>query len=113
MVYKKPDGTLAIYDWKRSKEIKYENKFQSCLEPIHHLPDTNYWHYSLQLNIYRRILELFYDVKVSELALVILHPNNRSFKIIQLNIMEDEVNAMFEHRLQQIKEGTADSGKHH
>ena len=98
MVYKKPDGTLAIYDWKRSKEIKYENSFQSGLSPLDHLPDTNYWHYSLQLNIYRRILEELYDVHISELALVILHPNNPSFKIIQLNRMDDEVTAMFEVR---------------
>jgi len=98
MVFTKPDGTLAIYDWKRAKEIKYENKYQSGLEPLQHLPDTNYWHYSLQLNIYRRILEMFYDVKVSELALVVLHPNNRSFRVIQLNLMEDEVTDMFTHR---------------
>jgi hypothetical protein len=66
--------------------------------PIDHLPDTNYWHYSLQLNIYRRILEELYDVEVSELALVILHPNNPSFKVMLLNKMDDEVTAMFETR---------------
>ena len=63
--------------------------------PLDNLPDTNYWHYSLQLNIYRRILEELYDVVVSELALVVLHPNNRSFKVIMLNRMDDEVTAMF------------------
>lgn len=98
MVYKKPDGTFAIYDWKRAKEIKTENKFQSMHSPINHLPDTNYWHYSLQLNIYRRILEELYGIHVSELALVILHPNNPSFKVMLLNRMDDEVTAMFETR---------------
>ena len=105
MVFTKPDGTLAIYDWKRAKEIKYDNKYQTALQPIQHLPDTNYWHYSLQLNVYRRMLELFYDVKVSELALVILHPNNRSFKVIQLNLMDDEVEAMFRRRAEMLAAG--------
>ena len=98
MVYLKPDGTLAIYDWKRAKVMKFENSFQSGLVPLDHLPDTNYWHYSLQLNIYRRMLEEHYDKTVTELALVVLHPNNSSFKVILLNRMDDEVTAMFESR---------------
>ena len=107
MVYKKPDGTLAIYDWKRAKDMKFENSYQSGLPPLDHLPDTNYWHYSLQLNIYRRILEELYDVVVSELALVVLHPINSSFRVIQLNRMDDEVTLMFETRREQLKNGTA------
>jgi hypothetical protein len=98
MVYTKPDGTLAIYDWKRTKELKYENKWQSMKAPIDHLPDTNYWHYSLQLNIYRRILQELYDVTVSELALVILHPNQPSFRVVRLNLMDAEVEWMMEAR---------------
>ena len=94
MIYKKPDGTLAIYDWKRAKEIKFENRYQKMTGPLNHLPDTNYWHYSLQLNIYRRILEELYHVTVSELALVVLHPNQTTYKVVRLNMMDEEVEAM-------------------
>jgi hypothetical protein len=102
MVYKKPDGTYAIYDWKRAKEIKYENSWQKALMPLEHLPDTNYWHYSLQLNVYRRIIEELYDCIVSEMALVVLHPNQSSYKVIQLNRMDDEISAMFDVRKQSL-----------
>jgi hypothetical protein len=112
MIYLKPDGTLAIYDWKRAKEMKYENSYQSGLAPLDHLPDTNYWHYSLQLNIYRRILEEFYGVVVSELALVVLHPNNDDYRVIMLNRMDDEVTDMFEARRAALAAGTA-AGPHH
>ena len=108
MVYKKPDGTLAIYDWKRAKDMKFKNDFQNGLAPLDHLPDTNYWHYSLQLNIYRRMLQEKYDVVVSELALVVLHPNNASFKVIQLNMMDDEVQAMFDVRADKLAALEAD-----
>ena len=91
MVYKKPDGTLAIYDWKRAEEIKTENKFQSGLGPVDHLPDTNYWHYSLQLNVYRYILQKHYGYIVSDLALVVLHPTNSSWRVVKINMMDDEV----------------------
>ena len=103
MVYIKPDGTFAIYDWKRSKEIKFENRYQKGIGPLSHLDDCNYWHYSLQLNNYRRILEKFYGFTVSELALVILHPNNKSYKIVQLNLMDAEVDAMWDARLKAVQ----------
>ncbi len=98
MVYSKPDGTYAIYDWKRAKDMKFENSWQSGKEPVSHLPDTNYWHYSLQLNIYRAVLEELYDKRISEMALVVLHPNNSSFRVVKVNRMGEEVEAMFESR---------------
>lgn len=112
MLYKKPDGSLAIYDWKRAKEMKYENSYQSGLPPLDHLPDTNYWHYSLQLNIYRRILEELYDVTVSELALVVLHPNNPTYQVIMLNRMDDEVSAMFALRAERLAAGITTMSRH-
>jgi len=98
MIYKKKNGNYAIYDWKRAKDIKTENSYQSGLGPLMHLPDTNYWHYSMQLNVYRMILKQKYGIEVDELALVILHPNNANWRVIKINIMEDEVQEMFECR---------------
>ena len=99
MIYKKPDGTLAIYDWKRTEELKTENRFQSGLGPLAHLPDTNYWHYTMQLNVYRYILQKYYGYVVSELALVVLHPQNSGWKVSKLNFMDDEVTGMMATRL--------------
>ena len=95
MLYKKDNGKYAIYDWKRSKEIKTENRYQSGYGPLSHLPDANYWTYSMQLNIYRMILKQKYDMEVDELALVILHPNQANWRVIKINIMEEEVLGMF------------------
>ena len=78
--------------------MKYENSWQQGKPPLDHLPDTNYWHYSIQLNIYRTILEEFYGATVTDLALVVLHPDFPSYKVIKVNRMEDEVEAMFETR---------------
>lgn len=107
MVYRKKDGTLAIYDWKRAKEIKTENRWQSMLGPVNHLPDTNYWHYSIQLNVYRHILESCYGETVTELALVILHPNQKGFRVLKVNLMDDEVEAIFECRRRSVLEAKA------
>jgi hypothetical protein len=105
MVYRKTDGTLAIYDWKRAKEIKTTNRYDTMLGPVSHLPDTNYWHYSIQLNVYRRILEENYGEKVSELALVILHPNNETYQVLRLEMMPEEVDAIFAARRRAVEQG--------
>jgi hypothetical protein len=44
------------------------------------------------------ILKQKYDMDIEELALVILHPNNPNWRVIKINIMEQEVLDMFECR---------------
>ena len=106
MVYRKPDGTLAIYDWKRVKEIKTANRYDNMLGPLNHLPDTNYWHYTMQLNVYRRIIEANYGEKVTELALVVLHPDNQTYQVLRLNLMPEEVDAVFAARRLAVEQGS-------
>ena len=107
MVFQNPNGTLAIYDWKRSKEIVKTSpwmKFSTTLE-IAHLPDTNFWHYSLQLNIYKYILERRYGVVVTELFLVCLHPNNKngSYQKIKVPILGDEIATLMGIRQREVE----------
>lgn len=102
---RKSDGKFLIYDWKRSKEIKTENTFQSGLAPLDHLPDCNYWHYSLQLNVYRYILENYYGMEVADMYLVIMHPDNKSYKRMRLNRMDDEVALMIDARKKAVEAG--------
>jgi hypothetical protein len=106
MVFRrKSDGKFVIYDWKRSKEIKADNPFGTGLPPLEHLPDTNYWHYTLQLNIYKWMLEKFYGLEVGDLYLVILHPDNSSYRRMRLNILDDEVEDMIECRRRAVEKG--------
>lgn len=103
---RKSDGKFLIYDWKRSKEIKSDNPFSSGLPPVDHLPDTNYWHYTLQLNVYRWILETHYKLDIAEMYLVILHPDNKSYRRMRLNRLDDEIEDMIDARLRAVKEGS-------
>lgn len=96
--YSKKLKGYVIYDWKRSKEIKTANNFSNGFGPVSHLPDCNYWHYTLQLNIYKYFLEKFYGLNVVDLCLVILHPDNKNYRLIRLNMLEEEVESMLECR---------------
>ena len=106
MVYKNEDGTLNIYDWKRAKEIAKKPAFNkyAITECIEHLPDTNFWHYSLQLNTYKAILESKYDKKIKDLYLVRLHPNNphKTYELIKCADLSSEIADLFEYRRKQL-----------
>lgn len=97
MVYENEDGSLSIYDWKRCKEIVKTNNWGECATNpvIYHLPSTNYWHYSLQLNTYRKILEDKYGKNVKELFLVRLYPDNEKYELIEVPLLETEMKELF------------------
>jgi ATP-dependent exoDNAse (exonuclease V) beta subunit len=98
MIYLNEDGTYDIYDWKRVKEISKTNDFhESAISK--HLPDiphTNFWHYSLQLNIYKYIIERKYGAVVRDIYLVQLHPESGvdNYHVIQCADMQKEVVAL-------------------
>lgn len=99
MVYENQDGTISIYDWKRCKNITSANNFNKfAIHPlICHLPDTNFWHYSLQLNTYKVILEEKYGKKVRDLFLVRLHPDaeGKNYDLIKLPDLSFDVKDLF------------------
>jgi hypothetical protein len=93
--------TLVIYDWKRCKEIVYDDDYGNpggSIPPVEDLPNVNFWHYTMQLNIYKKILEDKYGKKITKLALVALHPDHRNYEIHDVDIMEERINALFEYR---------------
>lgn len=110
MIYENLDGTLSIYDWKRSKEINTSTSFNkfALTECICHLPDTNFWHYSLQLNIYKTILEEKYNKVIKDLFLVRIHPNNEenTYELISVPILKQEMNDLFDLRKKMINKKT-------
>jgi len=74
---RKKDGTIWVMDWKTNKEIVMETLYNSYgYLFLSHIHDTNYWHYALQLNIYRTLLhhEGYYDMNSSNMSLFHLTP---------------------------------------
>ena len=110
MVYEVTDTTttdtdppaLAIYDWKRCREIVKTNRGNKfATHPaIEHIPDTNYWHYALQLNIYKYILQSKYNKTVTDLYIIVLHPEAKNYQRIKLPDLQSEVAELFEERIQ-------------
>lgn len=82
-LYINDSGNIWIVDWKRAKDIKMEgfgNK--KGTGPMSDKNDCNYEHYSLQLNIYKYMLETHYGLKIARMSLVILHPNQDDYILL-------------------------------
>lgn len=106
MVYENVDGTLEIYDWKRSKEITMVNKYNkyAITECISQYADANFWHYALQLNTYKAIIESKYGKSVTNLCLVRLHPDaeENTYELLPVPDMQSSIKELFELRKKEI-----------
>lgn len=76
---------IVLLDWKRSKQIKMNNSYEKGFGPLSHFDNCNYYHYTLQLNIYRHILETKYDKQVMAMYIAVFHPDNENFQIFTIN----------------------------
>lgn len=93
-----------IYDWKRSHRIV--NPVGNPIPPYHNgdcgigelgnIPNSPYWQYCIQQNIYKYILEKNYNVKIENMYLVVF--NNKAEKYHKLLVpnMGKEVSKIIE-----------------
>jgi len=89
-LFRKPDGTFVMVDWKRSKNLiidGYPKKYGigRGLSILSHLDNSSYYHYELQQSFYKYILETEYDMKVSSMILAVLHPTYDRYYTIKLS----------------------------
>jgi len=110
MIYENYDGTYSIYDWKRSKNITRINTFNKfAITPeISEFPDANFWHYALQLNTYKVIIEEKYGKIIKDIFLVRLHPDaeEENYELIPLPDLTKEVKLLFLERKMRIENET-------
>ena len=93
LVYNKDKDLYKIIDWKTSKKIEmssFGNK-TGTHAVTEHLMDCNFTHYSLQLSLYRYILEREYGLKVHNCELCHL---SDSVKDIRCEYHKDTIEAM-------------------
>lgn len=88
----KNEDCFDIYDWKRSDKINEEQTvWQYGINGLEHIPDTRYYRYCLQQNLYRYMLEESYKIKINRMYLVILHPSYQNYRQIEIPRMEKEI----------------------
>ena len=99
-LFRKPDGSFVMVDWKRSKNLiidGYPKKYGPGrgISILSHLDNSSYYHYELQQSFYKYILETEYGMKISSMILCVLHPDYDRYYTIKLSdYRKDEVQEM-------------------
>jgi hypothetical protein len=78
------------------KESRYR---KTAFPPLQTLPDTTFYHYALQVSIYRYILEQKYGINVSRSKLGVFHPENGRYFVIDLPYLKEEVIKLLDSRI--------------
>ena len=103
------NGEYTVYDRKRSDKIiangmpiktnKYGEKGNY---PLEHIDNSPYYHYALQLSLYKFILERNYGIKIDKLRLGIFHPTYNKPYLLEVPYLENEINTIFNLRSEVI-----------
>lgn len=69
LAYNKKTEKIDLIDWKTSKEFKQENRREKMLKPFDKFDDCNINHYSLQLSLYKYMIEKKTNLKIDKMIL--------------------------------------------
>lgn len=90
-------GVPALIDWKTNKSLEVEG-YHNMLPPFQRgklaLPDTNLYHYFLQLNLYRRVLMDCYNFEPE--CMVIIHIEEGRYTEYDVPVMDGHVDKLLE-----------------
>ncbi len=78
--------TYMVIDWKRCLTYKssgFDSAYndRACKPPLQHVLSTKLNKWRLQVNVYREILERYYGVTITKMAMVVLHPENAAAEV--------------------------------
>jgi len=85
--------SLAIFDWKTNEEIRSLNKHkpsQRGFGVLSHVPDSNFFHYQLQLSLYSKIIEIENYFNINNFELAIFHIQAEKIIPYKMKYMESE-----------------------
>ena len=96
MVCQEDDGSYTIYDWKRSTKVcdYYGHPIIQAFADKRsingiNIPDTAYYHYCIQQNLYRYMLQRNYGLRVDALNLVVLCPEYDTYHVVPVPLMDE------------------------
>jgi hypothetical protein len=93
-------GKYWVIDWKRSNELRRNSFGGKCgLGPCADIEDCNGFHYQIQVNLYRHILEKHYGIEIEQCCVINLHPGRMTPDILMADDLSEKVKEMIDYWL--------------
>jgi hypothetical protein len=91
--------SFEMYDWKRSLKVINksngtpitQNRWDRGFKGLSDIDDTSFNHYTLQLSIYRFLLEKNYQINLSKMFIVVLHPEYEKYYKVEVPYLKEKV----------------------
>ena len=88
-----------MYDWKRSLKVINksngtpitQNRWDRGFKGLSDIDDTSFNHYTLQLSIYRFLLEKNYQINLSKMFIIVLHPEYEKYYKVEVPYLKEKV----------------------
>jgi ATP-dependent exoDNAse (exonuclease V) beta subunit len=109
LLYDKEEKSYKILDWKTNKKIEttsYNNRMGNH-RASSNLMDCNFYHYSMQLSLYRYLLEKHYNISVTGTA--ISHLTNEKVISYKTKYYKHEIEEMLKVNRVALKQKSEDS----
>jgi len=101
LVFNVKSGKYQLWDHKTNKEFSHTSEYDSRLKtPVDNLHECKLDVYSLQLSLYKYIIEKNTNIKLDDSYIIWYNENNPNFEIIRCKNLEREVKLMLDHALE-------------
>lgn len=93
-------GELQIWDYKTNKEINEQSKYRKkMLAPINFMHECELDTYSIQLNLYKYIIQKNTNLKIGKCYLVHIHEEQEKYNVIECKEYQDIIELLVKHYL--------------
>lgn len=98
LVWNEKVGEYQIWDYKTNKEINMNSKYNKRMKtPIQFIRECEFETYSIQLNLYKYIIEKNTDIKIGDMYLIWITAKNDKYTLIKCKDYQAVIEKMIKH----------------
>jgi hypothetical protein len=102
LFYNVKTNEFQIWDWKTNKDFTFEMKNRHLIKDLFTLEDCDLETYSLQLELYKHIIEKNTSIKLGKSYIVWFSHNNENYQVIEVKNRSYFIGRILENRIAEL-----------
>jgi hypothetical protein len=95
--YNDKTSLFEILDFKTNKKMNKTTSYGNLLYPFDDMTEGEINEYTIQLNVYKYLIEKYTNIKIEALKIIWMNPNNPDYQIFVLDNIQDKIALMMQH----------------